>query len=403
VTASLRLLQVFNQYLEAGGEEVWVAQLEGLLGDAAEVSELRFFSSDWQKPDAPSKLAPAKLLLDNPDSRRKLDDAAAQSKPEALLFHNIVPVGSFGLYDEARRLNLPVLQYIHNFRPYSPSGTLWSGERVCPESLRGNPWPEVWGRLRDKSFPQTFLYALFQKRLRQSGRLDIVKRWIAISDFMRDEFIKAGTPADRVVTLRHCWEPKATPDAARMGGHYLFLGRLVQEKGVRTLIDAWKLLEAKLGEACPQLVIAGTGPEEPYLKEAMAVCKKISWPGFVKGEEKDRLLHECRGLIAPSIWWEPLGLIVYEAYDYGRPVLAAASGGLSEIVAPGVTGYVHPPGDAAVLAADVQKLEEAGRDGRLAMGAAGREWLLANASPQEWRKAFVRIAREAISTMTPSA
>jgi glycosyltransferase involved in cell wall biosynthesis len=102
----------------------------------------------------------------------------------------------------------------------------------------------------------------------------------------------------------------------------------------------------------------------------------------------------CRGLIAPSVWWEPLGLIVHEAYDAARPVLAASSGGLTETVFNGKTGFLHQPGNAEKLADDVERIEALGVAGRSEMGIAGRKWLLENASPDEWRERFIAIVKE---------
>jgi glycosyltransferase involved in cell wall biosynthesis len=206
---------------------------------------------------------------------------------------------------------------------------------------------------------------MYQSRLLGSGTLDVVKRWIAVSEFMRGKFISAGIPADKVVTLRHCWKARARPDDSRMGNHYLFLGRLVPEKGIYTMLDAWRILEKRLGANCPRLVIAGAGPEEARIHAAASRMKKVVCVGFASGKPKEDLLHGCRALIAPSIWWEPLGLIVYEAYDFARPVLAAASGGLTETVKEGVTGFLHEPGNAEGLADDVERMEKLGTKGRL--------------------------------------
>jgi glycosyltransferase involved in cell wall biosynthesis len=299
------------------------------------------------------------------------------------------------LYDEAKRLGLPVVQYIHNFRPFSPSGTMWVRGRVNAAALRGNPWPEVFGRAWERSFLKTFLVASYQKQLSANGALDVVKRWIAVSDFMRDRFIEAGIPQEKIVTLRHCWKSVAVPAADKMSNHYLFLGRLVAEKGVFTLLEAWRILEKRLGSACPRLVIAGSGPEEAAIHRIVNRMKSVACVGYVEGTVKENLLHGCRALIAPSIWWEPLGLIVYEAYDFGRAVLAAASGGLKETVMPGVTGYLHEPGNARELADDVERMEQSGAAERIAMGAQGREWLLGNASPEEWVRRFAGILRDA--------
>ncbi len=394
-TTPSRVLQVFNQYLEQGGEEVWVDEIGKFSGKSFHVSDLRFQSSDWTGKSAPTRLIQARQVWDNPASRERLRAAVADTRPDVLLYHNLIPVGSLGLYDEARELGLPVVQYIHNFRPFSASGTMWVNGKVNPAGLQGNPWPEVFGRAWEKSFLKTFLIASYQTKLLTSGTLDVVRRWIAVSEFMRGRFIEAGIAADRVVTLRHCWQPQALPDAGKMSGHYLFLGRLVPEKGIFTLLKAWSILEKRLGKACPRLVIAGSGSAESKVHAMANRMRSVVCVGFVEGQAKSDLLHGCRALIAPSIWWEPLGLIVYEAYDYGRPVLASASGGLKETVVQGETGYLHEAGDAEALAADVEKMEQLGAGGRVGMGQAGRKWLLENASPEDWLERFTQILRDA--------
>ena len=394
--AMISILQVFNQYLEPGGEEVWVNEISRFSGSGFVVDDLRFQSSDWKRKDAPTRLIQARKVWDNPDSREKLRVEVGRCRPDVLLFHNLIPVGSLGLYDEAARLELPVVQYIHNFRPFSPSGTMWVGGRIHEGGLHGNPWPEVLGRAWESSFLKTLLVATYQSRLLRTGSLSVVRRWIAVSEFMRAKFIEAGVPEDRVVTLRHCWTRRGETAPEPESGHYLFLGRLVPEKGIDTMLEAWRLLERRLGSACPRLVIAGSGPEEARVQQAATRMKKVVPVGFVAGKPKEDLLRGCRALVAPSIWWEPLGLIVYEAYDHGRPVLASRSGGLTETVMPGVTGFLHAPGDATALADDVERMEVLGPHARAAMGAAGRDWLAANACPDQWLEGFTSILQAAI-------
>jgi glycosyltransferase involved in cell wall biosynthesis len=391
----IKILQVFNQYLEPGGEEVWVDTITGFSGERIKVADLRFQSSEWTRNGAPTRLMQARQVWDNAASRNRLSGMARDQKPDVLLYHNLIPVGSLGLYDEAIRLDIPVVQYIHNFRPFSPSGIMWIRGRVNDAALRGNPWPEVISRAWERSFLKTLLIANYQKKLLSSGALDGVKRWIAVSDFMRDRFVEAGLPPDRVVTLRHCWKPSLSPRTSAGAGYYLFLGRLVPEKGIYTLLDAWRLLEKRLGSACPCLIIAGSGPHEAAVQAASHRMRSVVCVGFVRGPLKHDLLTGCRALIAPSIWWEPLGLIIHEAYDAGRPVLAAASGGLTETVLPDVTGYVHAPGNAEALADDVERMESLKPEQRISMGREGRNWLLKHASQEEWMERFTDILASA--------
>lgn len=372
-------------------------QMLNLRDDRFVVEDLRFRSEEWVGKKAPSRLMQARLLWDNPESRRRLRTEVDRVRPNLLLFHNLLPVASLGLYREAKRLGIPVMQYIHNYRPFSPSGTLWVGRRVVNAAMNGNPWPEVLGRGWERSFVKTFLLAVQQRRLLKRGDLDAVSKWIAVSDFMRDRFVEGGMPADRVVTLRHCWRPDPLPVGVEEGNYYLFLGRLVSEKGVSNLLEAWSLLSSRLGVLCPHLIVAGTGPEERSIQERVTRIRKATCVGFVAGEQKRSLLRRCRGLLAPSIWWEPLGLIVHEAYNACRPVIAARSGGLSETVFPGRTGLLHKPGDATAIAAAVEEMESAGELGRATMGRQGRRWLEDQASPESWRDRFHGILLDAVS------
>jgi hypothetical protein len=79
-----RILQVFNQYLERGGEEVWVEKIPQLAGDGFEFEELRFCSENWVGAGAPSRLDQVRWIGDNPESRARLRAAVARFEPGVL-------------------------------------------------------------------------------------------------------------------------------------------------------------------------------------------------------------------------------------------------------------------------------------------------------------------------------
>src|SRR6202035_5233299 len=111
----------------------------------------------------------------------------------------------------------------------------------------------------------------------------------------------------------------------------------------------------------------------------------VDFRGSVPKNEKQRLLSGMRAIIAPSICLESLGLVVYEAYDFAKPVLAARAGGLGEIVLHGQTGLLHEPGNVGALFHHVMMLEREPKK-RAELGRNGREWLLANADENAWRE-----------------
>jgi glycosyltransferase involved in cell wall biosynthesis len=66
----------------------------------------------------------------------------------------------------------------------------------------------------------------------------------------------------------------------------------------------------------------------------------VHWAGEVGAQEKRQLLSRARGLLAPSRWHEPFGLVLVEAMACGTPVVALRRGSVPEIVIDGETGFV---------------------------------------------------------------
>jgi glycosyltransferase involved in cell wall biosynthesis len=379
------LLQVFNRYLIAGGEEKSVDRIYEHLSSRHAMSRCFFESSEWRGEGAPSAAGQASRLFYNPTSRARFEAAVNASGADVALFHNVYPVGSPSLYHAALRRGVPVVQYLHNFRPFSVGGTLYVNGRVCPDSLHGDYGTEVRAGAWQNSVVKSALFALMLKMLHRSGWLESVKAWVAISEFVRDRIVESGlVPPERIHALRHAWDPMSRAPRTEDSGRYLFLGRLVPEKGVTVLLDAWDALRAQLGDSTPTLQFAGEGPQEPLVQERARGNRFVEFLGRIGGDTKSESLRRCRALIVPSTWWEPLGLVVYEAYDHAKPVLAARSGGLVEVVQPGITGLLHAPGDVDGLVRDVLTMEGLPHSVRIEWGAAGRAWLLRETDKTRW-------------------
>ncbi len=397
--APTRILSIFNKYIERGGEEVAVEEICAALARHPaefEPRELLFHSADWRREPVPSVWKKARWFVRNPTSIARLRESQSALRADCWLAHNLFPVGSAAIYREALRLGVPMIQYLHNYRPFSVSGYLWDGEKLAPGGLRGSFWQEIRAGAWQDSQLKTAGYAVVLKAMHALGWFEAVKSWVAISEFMRQRFIEAGVPAERIFTAPHFWRAMESPPAPRDDGYFLFLGRLITAKGVRVLFEAWALVEEALGSRAPRLVIAGAGPLEGSVRECCGRRERVEFAGHVSGEKKAELIAGCSAMVAPSIWWEPLGLVTYEAYDFQKPMLAAASGGLTETVVDGETGLLHEPGNARQLAEQVLALHsDPGR--RAAMGANGRAWLVGNTNEALWLQRFDRAVEYALA------
>lgn len=128
----------------------------------------------------------------------------------------------------------------------------------------------------------------------------------------------------------------------------LYLGRLEVIKGVDLLCAAFERC-ANLNPKI-RLDIAGWGTLEPALRQRYGSHPRITFHGSVFGEKKARLLTRADAVIVPSTWPEVFGVVVAEAYAYGKPAIASRAGGIPEIVEDGVTGFLVPTSGVDTLA-----------------------------------------------------
>ena len=152
----------------------------------------------------------------------------------------------------------------------------------------------------------------------------------------------------------------------------LFVGRLVERKGVEVLLRA----VARLGRDLDvRLTVVGEGPLRPLLEgrvQALGIGDRVEFAGLVPGPEISGYFLNCDALVLPAIRdgkgdVEGLGVVLIEALLHDRPVIASDSGGIPDIVQDGRTGLLVPPGDDAALASAIRRfIDEPGLRDRLA-------------------------------------
>ncbi len=136
----------------------------------------------------------------------------------------------------------------------------------------------------------------------------------------------------------------------------LFIGRLVREKGVQTLIDAAPDILTAFPNT--RFVVAGKGPLSADLQRqaaSLGVSGNFRFTGFISDEERNRLLQFADVAVFPSLY-EPFGIVALEAMVAGTPVVAADVGGLRDVVIHEHNGLRMYSGDSASLALQVQQL-----------------------------------------------
>jgi glycosyltransferase involved in cell wall biosynthesis len=183
--------------------------------------------------------------------------------------------------------------------------------------------------------------------IRSYGLVDV---FLAPSYFLIEKFRAAGFqyPIQKVVQPIRPF-PQSPESSQR--DSLLYIGRLAEEKGVATLLEACRQLQGAIN-----VKIIGTGPEESRLREQAQNIAGVEFLGYQTGPVWEQALRGARALIMPSIWYENMPYVVLEALSRGTPVIASRLGGVPERITEGVNGFLFQPGDAADLVRAIQKL-----------------------------------------------
>jgi glycogen(starch) synthase len=138
---------------------------------------------------------------------------------------------------------------------------------------------------------------------------------------------------------------------------FIFVGRLVSDKGVGDLIDAMGHL-ACMGLR-PNLSIVGDGPERPAIMERITnygLTPQISFRGILRGVELAKHMATHKVMVVPSRWAEPFGIVALEGIGCGCVVVGTDLGGLPEAIGP--CGITVPNGDSVAMAKAMKSLLE---------------------------------------------
>jgi glycogen(starch) synthase len=153
--------------------------------------------------------------------------------------------------------------------------------------------------------------------------------------------------------------------------YLLAAGRLVHKKGFDLLIEAFARIAPQFPQI--QLLIAGDGEERQPLQELLdrlELCARVKLLGFTDRQQTIRLFLGCEFFVLSSRI-EPFGIVVLEAMAAGKPVLATRSGGVVDLVQPGVNGLLVEPQVQALADGMREMLSHPGETRRMGERAAG--------------------------------
>jgi glycosyltransferase involved in cell wall biosynthesis len=351
----MRILLVHNAYQQRGGEDTVVAaEAEQLELHGHRVSYYSRHNDELLQQGPLQVIAAGIDTVWATKSFRELERLLASEKPAIAHFHNTFPLISPSAYYACARAGVPVVQTLHNYRLLCPGATFLRNGRVCEACLgHAIPWKGVVHGCYRGSRATTAAVAtmLATHRVLQTWQTK-VDTYVALSEFARRKFVAGGLPARRILVKPNFVYPDPGTRPHKETGEYaLFVGRLSEEKGLRGLLGAWKLLSRPI-----PLFILGDGPLREEIRSQIETLglSGVTVLGNVSRKEVFHWMKGARFLVCPSHWFEGCPLVIVEAFACGIPVIATGHGPTAETIEPGRTGLHVVPGDNRDLAVKVE-------------------------------------------------
>lgn len=293
-----------------------------------------------------------RLLLGDPPNRsedlfwwlRRLFGVVSQTElrllaaESARLFHAHFGTVAVDVWPLASALNLPMVVTLHGY----------------DINIDSRWWEKGYGGSRRRSYPRKLLLLAREPRV----------NFVAVSNAVRRRAIEYGIPSEKISVCyigvdTSRFKPGGLPITQR---HHrvVFVGRLVEKKGVSYLIEAFGAVRRNIPGA--ELIIVGDGPLRAQLEnQARGVHANAKFIGALNSAQVKAQLDQARLLCLPSVTAkngdaEGFGLVVLEAQASGVPVITSARGGAKEGVVEGKTGYTFRERDAKTLASLIERV-----------------------------------------------
>lgn len=411
----MRILHVNKFLYRRGGAEAYLFDLAALQERAGH--EVAYFgmahpeNPPWPyarhfpsfvelEPPPPGLAARARTagrMIYSTASRDGMRRMLAEFHPDVVHLHNIYHQLSPSVLGPIRRVGVPAVMTLHDYKLACPSYLMLDHGRVCDACLAGSLLNPVRHRCKDGSLAASALLAAESAIHRAAHAYAPVQSFVCPSRFCAGVMTRAGVFPDRLQVLGNFVDSAAIEPKDRPGGGLVYVGRLSHEKGVDTLLDAMGLL------ATATLDVVGAGPQLEALRaQAGRVAPgRVRFHGQVPKPVVLDLLRSNAIAVLPSRCNENQPMAVLEAFACGVPVVATVLGGVPELVAAGRFGEVIPPDRPAALASGLRRLLDAPA-AAFRMGRDARAYVEREHSPEAHLRAIDRIyaaasSREAVA------
>ena len=313
---------------------------------------------DYNGKRSPIKATTASVkLLYSLEAKRKFEKLLRDEKPDIIHLNIFQSQLTDSIVFAALKYHIPIVYTAHDMKAVCPSYLMMNHGKICDKCINGNYWHCIRTKCMKNSRSKSLLAALEAEtyRLRKTySRMDLI---ICPSQHHKKRMVQGHICDPEILRYMPNFLPEETEfhSGDPNGAYYLYFGRLSEEKGIMTLLQAY----SKANVHKP-LYIVGTGPQETELRDYIQhnmTGKTVKMLGYKTGDDLKQIVSSAYCVILPSECCENAPYSIMEAQAAGRPAIVSDNGGLPELVTDGLNGYVFHGSDPDDLCLKLEKMD----------------------------------------------
>lgn len=392
-------------FINGGSETVFFQERDFLLKSGVSVvdfsmADSRNFPSEFSnyfvdsrqyRQDAGklAQLNTAAAFIHSSEAVTKISALIQKEQPDIVHCHNIYHQLTPSIIGAAHKFGVPVVLTLHDYKPVCPSYLRLRDGKICSECLEGNFFNAFKYRCAEGSTGKSALLWAEAVTQRWLGNYEKLASVIAPSQFMADSVAHRFTP-EKITVIPNGIDLDAISASDQDEGYALYLGRLSHEKGIQTLLSAYRQHSLNF-----PLKVCGTGP---LIDELRAEAPQdVEFLGYQTGAALQAIIRKASMIIVPSEWYENCPMAILEAMAYAKPVIGAKIGGIPELIMDGETGQLFEPGNTVELADRIQQLAS-NKGRRHEMGQNARARVMNGFSLQKHNAALLQVYQDLLSS-----
>ncbi len=399
----MKILQINKFFYKRGGAEAYMFSLSQLLKEAghqviefsmqdeknnkSDYNQYFIKNIDFQKREGLFKdLKKVFHALYSFEAKNKLEVLIKAEKPDIAHIHNFNIQLTPSILSVLKKYNIPVVWTMHDYKLICPNFRLFTKGTICERCKYYKYYNCFINNCFNESRAMSFL-AMLEMYLHKIilNSYEKINLYISPSKFLKNKVEEWNIKPAKTKHIFNFINISEFDGSYKQGNGLVYFGRLSQEKGIKTLLEAMKQLPAI------NLSIIGTGPQEDAIKEFISNnnLNNVKLLGYKSGSELYGLIKDSRLVILPSVWYENNSIAILEAFAMAKPVIASDLGGNSELVQNGKTGFLFTAGNVADLKNkisinyNISELENMGKN--------ARQFVEQNCSPEVHLKQILEV------------